>query len=118
MKVLVTGISGFVGTYLANFLLKEKFKVTGMVLGVTKKVRELGEGIEAIEGNLLDADFIKVTIKKSKPDLIFHLASLTSPAASFKNPSQTILNNIGITINILEAAKGSKARILIVGSAD
>jgi GDP-4-dehydro-6-deoxy-D-mannose reductase len=118
MKVLVTGISGFVGLHLTEFLLKKKFKVVGTVFEAAESLGGLEEKIEIFKGDLLDPNFARTAIKKTNPNLIFHLASFTSPASSFGNPYQTLINNAGITINLLEAAKEVETRILIVGSAD
>lgn len=118
MKALITGISGFAGTYLTESLIAEGYEVFGVVksnqLGnqVTKK------GVLLYKGDLLDQAFTNMLISKVKPDLVFHLASFTSPAESFTRPYETIINNIGITINLLESLSGTNAKILLVGSAD
>ena len=118
MKALITGISGFAGSYLAEFLLRKKLEVAGTVLNKAEFSSSYKNQIKILEGNLLDASFIHHAIKNIKPDLIFHLASFTSPAESFSIPYETITNNIGITVNLLEALKTTNAKVLIIGSAD
>jgi len=121
MKALITGVSGFVGCHLAEFLLRKKLKVAGTVLNKAEFSSSYKNQIKILEGNLLDASFIHHVIKNIKPDLIFHLASFTSPAESFLDPTKVVLNNVHITINLLEAVKDTlreNSKILMVGSAD
>ena len=81
-----------------------------------KATSDTGE-TRIFEGDLLDESFISKTISRTNPEYIFHLAAFTSPADSFVNPRETLLNNIGITVNLLEAAKDLQAKILMVSSA-
>ena len=115
MKALVTGINGFVGTHLNNLLVEKGYEVFGTVKPPADK-----------EGNLfpvdiLDYEGIKKVVEEVAPDYIFHLAALSSPSASFQNPSETITNNIGGQVNILEAVKELKllnTKVLVVSSAE
>ena len=121
MKVLVTGISGFVGPHLAEFLLEKKFRVTGTVKDRSENTLNFGNRIEIFSGDLLSGEFVYNLVKKSKPDLTFHLAAFTSPAESFEDPTKVVINNVQITINLLEALRKvgkTDSRTLIVGSAD
>lgn len=115
MKTLITGISGFVGPYLTKVLQNNKHKVFGTVK--EEKYFHL-ENVETFSGDLLERSFVDKVIKASQPKTIFHLASFTSPADSFQNPKETILNNIGITVNLLEAARNVGTRVIVIGSAD
>jgi len=121
MKALITGISGFVGYHLADFLLKEKFILSGTVLDSGEFPSKYEDRIKILEGDLQDTGFVSDLLKITKPDIIFHLASYTSPAESFTDPTKVIVNNILITTNLLEFVRKSvqnRPRILIVGSAD
>lgn len=115
MKTLITGISGFVGPYLTKVLQNNKYKVFGTVR--EEKSFHL-ENVEIFSGDLLESSFVDKVIKSSQPKTIFHLASFTSPSDSFQNPKETILNNIGITVNLLESARSIGARVIVIGSAD
>lgn len=123
-KVLITGISGFAGSYLAEYLVsKREFDIYGTYLFEESKenVNKVKDHIGLIKADLSKEDQVFDIIKKVRPFLIFHLAALTSPADSFKNPKETVINNIALQINLLEAVRENKlfdTRILIVSSAD
>lgn len=114
-KALITGINGFVGSHLAPFLEEKGFEVFGTVKPGSQS------GPSLFDADLLDYDALKGAIDKVSPDYIVHLAALTSPAESFKNPAETVSNNIIGQVNILEAVKELqlvKTRVLVVASAE
>ena len=115
-KALITGINGFVGTHLNNYLLSKGYEVFGTTKPGNEKEKE-----NFFPVDILDYEGIKKVLENISPDHIFHLAALTSPSASFKNPSETVTNNIGGQLNILEAVKELKmmnSRVLVVSSAE
>ncbi|MDO8269469.1 MAG: GDP-mannose 4,6-dehydratase [Candidatus Levybacteria bacterium] len=116
-KALVTGINGFVGTHLNNYLLSKGYEV----FGTLKPSHESTQDSHSFAVDILDYEGLKKVVDEVSPDFIYHLAALTSPAASFNNPSETITNNIGGQVNILEAVKELKlmnTRVLVVSSAE
>lgn len=122
-RVLVTGITGFAGSHLAEYLVKNKdYEVNGTYLNdeSLKHVEEFKDNLNVIKIDLNDKEKVYELVNSIRPDLVFHLAALTSPGDSFKNPEQAILNNITAQLNLLEAIKDSKMdpTILIVSSAD
>lgn len=108
MKVLITGITGFVGSHLADFLLmRDDVEVFGI-----KRWRSRAENIEHLIGkvdllecDILDASAVRTVINSVKPDKIFHLAAQTFVPPSWTAPSVTITTNIIGTLNILEAVR-------------
>lgn len=109
MKILITGINGFAGSHLAEFLLKHKL---GQVHGTRRHFRSDIENIKefATRVTLHDCDLQDLgathrVIKNLKPDIIFHLAAQSFVADSYKNPGQTLRNNIDGALNILEAVR-------------
>ena len=121
-KALVTGIAGFAGSHLAEDLYSQKFTVFGFFLSnhLLLNLSHLKDKINLIECDLLDSKKVEKSVKLINPDYVFHLAAFSSPKDSFKNPKETLKNNIFGQINLLEALAKikSNAKILIVGSAD
>lgn len=115
-KALVTGITGFAGSFLAELLLEKNYEVHGTSLSSSKG--ESGLHIKTLD--LLDATATEKYVSEVSPDALFHLAALTSPAESFVSPAETITNNITAEINILEAVRKSnlKTRIIVISSAE
>ncbi len=116
-KAFITGINGFVGTHLNNYLLQKGYEVFGTV----KPDSDHQNSDNLFPVDILDFESLKKAVDLVTPDYIYHLAALASPAQSFQNPSETITNNIGGQVNILEAVKELKlmnTRVLVVSSAE
>ncbi|MCL5675867.1 MAG: GDP-mannose 4,6-dehydratase [Patescibacteria group bacterium] len=117
-KVFITGVGGFAGSHLCELLTKDK-KV--QIIGTDLKHNKSYPGtVKIVTLDLTQRDKTEDAIKKIKPDEVYHLAALTSPAKSFQDPFQTLENNLKAQINLLEALRVHKpdARVLIIGSAD
>lgn len=117
MRVLITGISGFVGTYLSDYL---KQQGNYEIFGISTSIESEEDKVKIFKCDLLDQTKILEIIEKIKPEYIFNLAALSSPRKSFDEPGKTIGNNVNSQLNILEAVRklDIKTRILIVSSAD
>ena len=116
MKVLITGIDGFVAGYLSEYLLKNDYDV----YGITIKESYKNARIKILKMNLLDVENVNNVIKNISPDMIFHLAGQSAVGLSWQKPVLTIDVNVNGTLNLLEAVKNSNvnSKILIVGSSD
>ncbi len=123
-KILITGVSGFAGSFLAEFLLgKGDCEVFGTSLS-----ESFSENISHLQGklklravDLQDFDRVKEIVGEVKPDEIYHLAALASPTKSFVNPAATLTNNIAIEVNLFEAVKFHNllsTKILVTSSAE
>lgn len=122
-KILITGITGFAGSFLAEYLISQDDNcVIGTCLSSShiKSIDHIKKDIEIHEVDLNDKERVLQVISVEKPDEVYHLAASTSPAESFKNPAATITNNITCQINLLEAIKSQKlsSKILITSSAE
>ncbi|MGE5041835.1 MAG: GDP-mannose 4,6-dehydratase [Candidatus Levyibacteriota bacterium] len=120
-KVLVTGISGFAGSFLAELLLEKNYTVQGTHISDNLSfVDAIKDRLVLKKLNLLDREETEKVIAELNPDIIFHLAALTSPAESFKEPEKIITNNIAAEINLLEAVRNANisSRIIITSSAE
>lgn len=109
-KVLVTGHTGFKGTWLVSWLLKLGANVVGVSkdiptnpsmfeeLNLDKKIKHYIEDIRNLE-------IIKNIFNSEEPDFLFHLAAQPIVSVSYSNPIETISSNVMGTANILEALK-------------
>jgi GDP-4-dehydro-6-deoxy-D-mannose reductase len=123
-KVLITGITGFAGGHLAEHLLSVGgYDISGTYLleDSLKSTGDIKDKLHLIKADLSEEKSVFKIIEDVSPDIIFHLAALTSPADSFKNPIATLNNNISLEVNLLEAVRKFKllnTKILITSSAD
>jgi len=122
MRVLITGITGFVGSHLAEFALAQGTQVFGSSRwrSKTENVDHLRDRVELIECDLRDLSSVQHLLETSNPDLIFHLAAQSFVHASWHAPAETMTTNILSQVNLLEAlcARRSTARFLVVGSSE
>jgi len=109
MKVLITGITGFVGSHLADYILGNYSEVE--VFGA-KRWRSPMENIKHIEDklrlydcDLRDLSSIITMLKEVVPDKIFHLAAQSYVPYSYTTPIDTLMTNVIGTANLLEAVK-------------
>ena len=111
-KVLITGITGFVGSHLADFILENfpKVQVSGLARwrSPLDNVRHILDRITLEPGDLEDAFSLKNILAKQKPDVIFHLAAQSYVPYSFAAPVATLNANVIGTCNLLEAVKELK----------
>ncbi len=111
-KVLITGISGFVGSHLAEYILENKkgVSIVGMVRWRSPKdnINNILSQIVLEYGDLTDGYSIKKILVRHKPDVIFHLAAQSYVDFSFNAPISTLETNVIGTANLLEAIKELK----------
>ncbi len=123
-KVLITGISGFAGSHLAEYLVSQKrYDITGTYLSESslKNLSNIRDKVQLTQIDLTNADAVSKLITSVRPDLLFHLAALPSPAGSYKNPTQYLQNNINAEVNLLEALKNEQmtsTRVLVISSSE
>jgi GDP-4-dehydro-6-deoxy-D-mannose reductase len=121
MRALITGISGFVGSHLAEYLLEQtNEQVAGTVYGPEENIEHLRDQVELYPAELSERETVTSIVEQAKPDYIFHLAGQPLVSLSRDDPWGTLAVNIRLQLNILEAVArlGSTARILVVGSSE
>lgn len=121
MRALITGISGFVGSHLAEYLLEHTdWRVAGTVYGPEDNIKHLRDRLELYPAELSELETVTSIIEQAKPDYIFHLAAQPLVSLSRRDPWATLANNIRLQLNVLEAVArlGSATRILVVGSSE
>ncbi|MEI6213393.1 MAG: GDP-mannose 4,6-dehydratase [Desulfuromonadales bacterium] len=114
MRVLITGITGMVGSHLADFLLQfTNWEIYGMCRwrSPLDNVKHLldransNDRVHFINGDLCDYISLVNAVDESRPDYVFHLAAQSYPATSFRSPIQTFDTNILGTERLLEAIR-------------
>ncbi len=108
-RALITGITGFVGSHMAEFLLSRGLSVFGLRRwrSPLDNVAHLLDRIHLIDGDLREARSMTELISTVHPDRIYHLAAQSYVPASFNAPIETIETNACGTINLLEAVRAS-----------
>lgn len=121
MKALITGISGFVGSHLAEHLLQTSgWKVAGTVFGPVDNIAGLSGQLELYPAELSRQEVAIHVLEQAQPDVIFHLAAQPLVSESRRNPWGTLETNIHVQLNILEAVAqlNPSCRVLVVGSSE
>ncbi|MFH1710004.1 MAG: GDP-mannose 4,6-dehydratase [bacterium] len=122
MKVLITGVTGFVGGHLAEFLLTKHDKVCATTRWRSRleNIEKIKDRLELYECDIRDAMTIRDLIDRVRPDHIYHLAAQSSVKASWASPAETMITNIIGELNIFEAVRSAKLnpRMLLAGSSE
>ena len=122
-KFLITGISGFVGQHVIDFLEATKVKthVMGVDLTENKSGRDRTYVTQSFKRiDLLNRPEIERVLLEFQPDYVLHLASYSSVAFSWQEPVLSFQNNMNVFLNLVETIRrqGLKPRILSVGSSE
>jgi len=126
-NILITGADGFVGSYLAEKLIKDGSNVHGLIQRGTgdlysKNLSDHGieNSLNLIEGDLTDITSLANALDISEPDYVFHLAAQSFVPASFQNPLGTQMINCIGTANLLDAirVKDFNPKIVFAGSSE
>ncbi len=122
MRTLITGIAGFAGSHLAKELLDSGYQVYGTRLkGEGKeKLRGFIKALSISELDLRDAQAVRRYVRRIKPEIVFHLAAVSSIGLSFREPRMTLEVNLLGTVNLLEALRSvdNLKKALMVSSSD
>ena len=109
-SVLVTGHTGFKGSWLALWLHELGAQVTGFALPPNTEPNhfnliELNSLVRHIEGDIRDLQAVTQAFAIAKPEIVFHLAAQPLVRDSYDDPKTTFDTNIGGTVNVLEASR-------------
>jgi CDP-glucose 4,6-dehydratase len=109
-RVLVTGHTGFKGSWLTSWLLKLGAQVVGFSKDVPTKPAmfeelHLAERITHVEGDVRDLGSLRRLIAVERPDFVFHLAAQAIVSTSYEDPVETISTNVVGTMNVLDALR-------------
>jgi GDP-mannose 4,6-dehydratase len=128
-RALITGITGMVGSHLADYLLEHTdWEIHGLCrwrspldnIGHLLQRVNSADRVQLVYGDLRDYLSIDEAVKKSRPDYVFHLAAQSFPKTSFDSPLDTLETNIQGTAIVLEALRrnGSEAITHVCASSE
>jgi GDP-4-dehydro-6-deoxy-D-mannose reductase len=122
-RSLITGVNGFSGSYLAEYLLSQNHTVFGTIRGSCRRtefIKDVINNITLLEGELTDINSIGYSIRDSSPDYVFHLGAQTFVPNSWRAPIETMNSNVIGTVNLLETIRKSELdpKILMIGSSE
>jgi len=124
MRVLITGITGFAGSHLADYILENHpdVRLYGLVRWRSRmeNIVHIQEKIELFEADLKDIVSLRKSLAEIKPDRIFHLAAQSFVPFSWKCPAETFAINAIGQINLFEAilSLGLSPKIQVAGSSE
>ena len=122
-KVLVTGVTGFAGSHLVDYMLE---RGDCQIFGIqrwrsrTENIEHFVDRITLLECDLRDATSTRDTIEKVTPDWIFHLAAQSFVPTSWIAPTESLTTNVLAQVNLFEAVRhlGLKCRIQLACSSE
>jgi GDP-4-dehydro-6-deoxy-D-mannose reductase len=126
-KLLITGVSGFVGGHFVHFLKDhpDEYEIHGIgrsniTWNWFSESSKLAENVTFHRADLLDGSHITAIIGEVQPDYVLHLAAQSSVGESWNTPAVSFINNISGFLNIVEPIRlsGKSTKIVSVGSAE
>src|SRR5215475_8999169 len=104
MRVLVTGVTGFVGSHFAEYALSQSAEVVGTRKPGTSaaNVEHLIDQLRLVDCELCDPAAARDLIDGTRPDVVLHLAGQSSASVSWKAPAETFTINVLAQLHLLE----------------
>ena len=110
MKALITGAAGFVGPYVSEVLVRNGVECVGFARPTDTGFERLPKEVKICFGDIRDAGAVGDCLREHRPELVVHLAAMTSVPASFEHPGVTFDINVNGTLNLLECIRKSDIR--------
>lgn len=112
-RVLITGHTGFKGSWLSLWLQKAGANVIGYALKPPTQpslfeVADVAEGMISVEGDIREMGLLQKTIAQYRPEIIIHMAAQPLVRYSYQHPAETYATNVMGTVNLLEAVRQAK----------
>ncbi len=123
-RVLVTGHTGFKGSWLALWLQQVGAEVCGYALDPPTnpnlfEAASVGRGMKSAIGDIRDLARLQQEVKAFRPEIVFHLAAQPLVRQSYEDPAGTFETNVTGTANVLEAVRGCESvRAVVVITSD
>ena len=118
-KILITGHTGFKGSWLTIWLKKLGADITGFSKSVPTnpslfETANIEKDIKSVVGDIQNYELLKETISKCEPEIIFHMAAQSLVIKSYSNPIETFSTNVMGTVNLLYAVKETKKAKIVI----
>ncbi|HYO90240.1 MAG TPA: CDP-glucose 4,6-dehydratase [Pyrinomonadaceae bacterium] len=125
-RVLVTGHTGFKGSWLSLWLAEMGARVTGYALEPPTtpslfQLARIAERVESLNGDVRDFDRLSRVVAEQRPEVVIHMAAQSLVRRSYVDPVETYGTNVMGTVNVLEAARRTGAdfvKVLLVVTSD
>jgi GDP-4-dehydro-6-deoxy-D-mannose reductase len=116
VRILITGVTGFVGPHLAKHIAETApdTEIWGLVLAADRVATP--PSVRAIEGDLTDLPSLQAAFQTAQPEIIFHLAAASSVASSWDQPGRFLEVNAVGTANLLETVRVADRNVRVVVS--
>jgi GDP-4-dehydro-6-deoxy-D-mannose reductase len=123
LRALITGSAGFVGSHLCEYLVQETdWEIWSVCFHScsTEHLDPIRDRITLFQGDLMDNDWVDQVVASVRPEVVFHLAALSSAASSFVDPARTLSNNILAQVHLFQAILQARVDpiVLVVGSGE
>jgi CDP-glucose 4,6-dehydratase len=117
--VLITGHTGFKGSWMSLWLQQLGANVVGYALGPPTvpsmfELAKVAEGMVSIESDIRDYPAVLAAVERHQPDIVFHMAAQPLVRESYLKPVETFETNVMGTVHLLEAVRQSKKRMAVV----
>ena len=105
--MLITGITGFVGSHLAEYAVERGAEVFGAIRWRSRMehIESLRNRVTLIESDLRDLLSVRAVLEQARPDWIIHLAAQSFAHASWQTPTETFYTNVVSQMNLLEGMR-------------
>ena len=111
-KVLITGHTGFKGSWMCRVLLLAGAQMTGYALEAKTvpslfKLCQVSKDMDSVNGDIRDLDHLKEVFRKVQPEIVIHMAAQPLVRESYRNPVYTYETNVMGTVNVMECVRGT-----------
>ena len=123
-KVFLTGHTGFKGSWLSLMLQKNGADLAGFSLPPPThpslfEIAKVRQGMKNVEGDVRDFKILQSSLKKYKPEVVFHLAAQSLVKPSYLNPVETYSANVMGTVHLLEACRHTPSvKVIVIVTSD
>lgn len=123
-RVLVTGHTGFKGSWLSLWLQRLQARTSGFAIGIPTQpslyeLAEVRRGMDSVEGDIRDRSALASEVRRFQPEIVIHLAAQSTVLRGYASPVETYETNVIGTINLVEAIRQTaSARAVLVVTSD